>query len=194
MLVLQDCLQLGTISAGDFFHPRVPHLAAAQTIMAWCAGAVPTRGSGHREPDTCLWATWGKWPSAAKGHTAWLQRNKLNMRPAVGIGSDRAHLDIIHALETECEIQAAAAAAAEAQMYSFHPRTVNFQSASSGVLHTWVVHPRNDNIFSGTTQTSQRFPRLERSNQSNHMPVPRGWIMRKVGEAVFIPSSTSAFN
>ena len=37
MLVSQDCLPLGTVSACEYFHWRFPHLAAAQEVMPWCA-------------------------------------------------------------------------------------------------------------------------------------------------------------
>lgn len=56
MLVSQDCLPLGTISAYEYFHWRFPHLAAAQAVIPWCAGGVFTKRSSHWECDTCLWA------------------------------------------------------------------------------------------------------------------------------------------
>jgi hypothetical protein len=50
--------------------------------------------------------------STAKGHRAPLQRNQLNVGHALGIGSDRPHLDAIHSSGTEYEIHAATEAQA----------------------------------------------------------------------------------
>lgn len=97
MLVLQDCLQLGPISACNCFHSRVPHLATAQAVTP-AVLMVFLQADRVAEDLT-----------PAYGLNGGIAKHSKRTHGVVA-SSDRPHLETIHSLEAEYEIQAAAEA------------------------------------------------------------------------------------